>query len=178
MIINTLLFRLSFVRTMFHTCLAPSLIVSSFQAPQLPVDHLIPSQNHLPHHHSILNLSRVTPTPHKKRTSTQLHTHQPTTMFARRALSHLPTPTTARTFSTTPRASLARMQLIGRLAAQPELTPTSTGRDIVRYAIGTTHRTSRGEETSWFRVASFVDEGARRDLVLGLPKGYVVVFIT
>jgi len=93
-------------------------------------------------------------------------------MFARRTLSAFPS-TTSRTFSTSPRASLARMQLIGRLAAQPELTPTSTGRDIVRYAVGTTHRTSRGEETSWFRVASFVDEGARRDLILGLPKGYV-----
>jgi len=93
-------------------------------------------------------------------------------MFARRTFTQLPSSTTlTRTFSTTSPTQLARMQLIGRLAAQPELTPTSTGRDIVRYAIGTTHRTSRGEETSWFRVASFVDEGARRDLVLGLPKG-------
>jgi len=100
-------------------------------------------------------------------------------MFARTRLPSILKPiasstspaTTTRTFSTTRPVSLARMQLIGRLAATPELQPTSTGRDIVRYAIGTTHRTSRGEETSWFRVASFVDEGARRDLVLGLPKG-------
>lgn len=93
-------------------------------------------------------------------------------MFTTRLPSTLAHLTSRRTFSTTPRASLARMQLIGRLAATPELTPTSTGRDIVRYAIGTTHRsTSRGEETSWFRVASFAEEGARRDLVLGLPKG-------
>jgi len=28
-------------------------------------------------------------------------------------------------------------------------------------------------ETSWFRIASF-DEGARRDLLLGLPKGTLV----
>ncbi|CAD0087124.1 unnamed protein product [Aureobasidium vineae] len=42
----------------------------------------------------------------------------------------------ARAFSTSPAHSLARMQLIGRLADQPELTPTSTGREMVRYALG------------------------------------------
>lgn len=91
-------------------------------------------------------------------------------MFTTTSRRILPT-ITFRTFSTTRPSSLARMQLIGRLAATPELTPTSTGRDIIRYAIGTTHRSSRGEETSWFRVASFAEEGPRRDLVLGLPKG-------
>jgi hypothetical protein len=64
------------------------------------------------------------------------------------------------------------MQLIGRLAGTPELQPTSTGRDIIRYAVGTTHKTRNGDETSWFRVASFAEEGPRRDLLLGLPKGY------
>lgn len=75
-----------------------------------------------------------------------------------------------RTFSTTPARSLARMTLIGRLAAEPELTATSTGKDVLRYAVGTTHNTKDGPQTSWFRVASF-DEGPRRDFVAGLPKG-------
>jgi single-stranded DNA-binding protein len=79
----------------------------------------------------------------------------------------------ARAFSTSPAHSLARMQLIGRLADQPELTPTSTGREMVRYAIGVKAgpKSENGERpTSWFRVASFND-GPGRDLLLSLPKG-------
>ncbi|KAH0289222.1 ssDNA-binding protein [Aureobasidium namibiae CBS 147.97] len=79
----------------------------------------------------------------------------------------------ARAFSTSPAHSLARMQLIGRLADQPELTPTSTGREMVRYALGVKSgpKNENGERaTSWFRVASFTD-GPGRDLLLSLPKG-------
>jgi hypothetical protein len=93
-------------------------------------------------------------------------------MFTTRLPTSLLSSTTRRAFSTTRPACLARMQLIGRLAATPELQPTSTGRDIIRYAVGTTHKTRNGDETSWFRVASFAEEGPRRDLLLGLPKGY------
>ncbi|KAI4763140.1 putative ssDNA binding protein [Aureobasidium sp. EXF-3400] len=80
----------------------------------------------------------------------------------------------ARAFSTSPAHSLARMQLIGRLADQPELTPTSTGREMVRYALGVKGgpKNENGERaTSWFRVASFVNDGPGRDLLLSLPKG-------
>ncbi|KAI5249485.1 putative ssDNA binding protein [Aureobasidium subglaciale] len=82
----------------------------------------------------------------------------------------------ARAFSTSPAHSLARMQLIGRLADQPELTPTSTGRELVRYALGVKGgpKNENGErQTSWFRVASFA-EGPGRDLLLSLPKGTLV----
>ncbi|GAB7355265.1 hypothetical protein MBLNU459_g5811t1 [Dothideomycetes sp. NU459] len=79
----------------------------------------------------------------------------------------------ARAFSSSPAHSLARMQLIGRLADQPELTPTSTGREMVRYALGvsTGPKDENGQRsTSWFRVASFT-EGPGRDVLLNLPKG-------
>ncbi|CAD0042337.1 unnamed protein product [Aureobasidium pullulans] len=59
-----------------------------------------------------------------------------------------------RAFSTSPAHSLAKMQLIGRLADQPELTPTSTGREMVRYALGVKAgpKNENGErQTSWFR---------------------------
>ena len=65
------------------------------------------------------------------------------------------------------------MQIIGRLADTPELTPTSTGRDVTRFALGVSSgpRDENGERAvSWFRVASFV-EGPQRDLLLDLPKG-------
>ncbi|KAK4983182.1 ssDNA-binding protein, mitochondrial [Elasticomyces elasticus] len=66
------------------------------------------------------------------------------------------------------------MQLIGRLAAEPELTATATGKELVRYALGVSTGPKSGETgeraTSWFRVVSF-QEGPQRDLLVGLPKG-------
>ncbi|KAK3717256.1 ssDNA-binding protein, mitochondrial [Vermiconidia calcicola] len=65
------------------------------------------------------------------------------------------------------------MQIIGRLADQPEVSATSTGRDITRFALGVS--SGRPDENgnrpvSWFRVASFV-EGAQRDFLTSLQKG-------
>ncbi|KZF19153.1 nucleic acid-binding protein [Xylona heveae TC161] len=76
----------------------------------------------------------------------------------------------ARAFSTTPRNQLAKMTLIGRLAADPELTATSSGQEMVRYAIGTSYGPKDNRQTSWFRIASF-DDGPRRDYLLSLQKG-------
>lgn len=80
----------------------------------------------------------------------------------------------ARSFSTSAPRSLAKMQLIGRLADAPEIQATSTGRDIVRYALGVSYGSkdeSGNRPVSWFRVASFIDEGPQRDLLTNLPKG-------
>jgi hypothetical protein len=65
------------------------------------------------------------------------------------------------------------MQLIGRLADQPELVPTSTGREISRFALGVS--TGKQDEegnrpVSWFNIGSFV-EGPQREYLLSLPKG-------
>lgn len=79
----------------------------------------------------------------------------------------------SRAFSTTRPSQLARMQLIGRLADQPESISTSTGRDMVRYALGVSTGAkdeSGNRSTSWFRIASFA-EGPGKDLLLSLPKG-------
>lgn len=79
----------------------------------------------------------------------------------------------ARAFSTTTPRSLAKMQLIGRLADTPAVNPTSTGRDVIKYAVGvsTGSKDENGNRAvSWFRVASF-SEGAQKDLLLSLPKG-------
>ncbi|KAL1636783.1 ssDNA-binding protein, mitochondrial [Diplodia intermedia] len=76
-----------------------------------------------------------------------------------------------RAFSSTPRSPLAKMTIIGRLGAEPELhTAASTGREYVRYVLGTSTGPRDRNETSWFRVSCF-DEGARKDYLLNLPKG-------
>jgi len=81
--------------------------------------------------------------------------------------------TALRTFASTPAAALARMQLIGRLAAEPELLPTASGREVIRYAVGVEAGPKGAREVSWFKVASF-DEGPRREFVMGLQKGTLV----
>jgi hypothetical protein len=82
-------------------------------------------------------------------------------------------PRAIRAFSTSAPRPLAKMQLIGRLAAPAEATPTSTGREVIKYAIGVSQggKNENGERAvSWFRIASFA-EGAQKDLLLSLPKG-------
>jgi hypothetical protein len=81
----------------------------------------------------------------------------------------------ARTFTTTAQRPLAKMQLIGRLAAPAEEVATSTGRNLVRYALGvsTGPRDEDGNRgVSWFKIASFAD-GPQKELLLSLPKGSV-----
>ncbi|KAI9874557.1 MAG: ssDNA-binding protein, mitochondrial [Pleopsidium flavum] len=81
--------------------------------------------------------------------------------------------TAKRTFTTTPATRIAKMTIVGRLAAEPELTATSTGQEMVKYAVGTSYGPKDNKQTSWFRVASF-DEGPRRDYLLGLGKGTLI----
>ena len=78
---------------------------------------------------------------------------------------------TARTFSTTRPSHLARMTLVGRLGADPELAETGKGQ-VIKYVVGTSYGPKDNRQTSWFRVASFAPEGTpQRDLVMGLRKG-------
>lgn len=78
----------------------------------------------------------------------------------------------ARSFTTTTPRSVAKMSIIGNLADTPELHQTSSGRDIIRYAVASNSGPRDNRQTSWFRVVSFA-EGGRRDFMLSLPKGYV-----
>lgn len=83
--------------------------------------------------------------------------------------------TAYRAFSTTQRAELARLSVIGRLGTQPELAATSTGQPIVRYTVANSHGPRDNRQTSWFRIVAFLNEGPRRDYILNLPKGYVEI---
>ncbi|KAK0512878.1 hypothetical protein JMJ35_004895 [Cladonia borealis] len=79
-----------------------------------------------------------------------------------------------RPFSSTPPSHLARMTIVGRLADSPEIVATSSGQDVVRYALGTSHGPKDNRTTSWWKVACFAPEGGLRDMVLGLGKGSLV----
>ena len=63
-------------------------------------------------------------------------------------------PASARAFSSTPRASLARMTIVGRLGVQPEEVTLNNDRTLVRYVVGSSYGKGEDKKTSWFRVAS------------------------
>ena len=87
-------------------------------------------------------------------------------------------PIGGRKFSTsTARSSFAKMTIIGRLADTPELQATSTGQEILKYAVGTNSGPRDNQKTSWFRVTSFLPEGPQRDFIASLDKGYVALLI-
>lgn len=80
----------------------------------------------------------------------------------------------ARSFSTTSPRSIAKISIIGNLADTPELHQTSSGRELVRYAVASNTGPKENRQTSWFRVTSFT-EGPRKDFMLSIPKGCVIV---
>lgn len=79
---------------------------------------------------------------------------------------------TARSFTTSSPRSVARISIIGNLADTPEIQPTSSGREILKYAVASNSGPKDNRQTSWFRVTSFA-EGPRKDFLLTLPKGCV-----
>lgn len=81
-----------------------------------------------------------------------------------------PASSAARAFSTTSPRPLARITIIGNLADTPELHSTSTGREIIRYAVASNSGPRDNRKTSWFKVTSFA-EGPTRDYLMNLPKG-------
>ncbi|KAL2754641.1 hypothetical protein ACRALDRAFT_2048894 [Sodiomyces alcalophilus JCM 7366] len=82
--------------------------------------------------------------------------------------------TAARSFSTTSPRGVARITIIGNLADTPELQATSTGHEVLKYAVASNSGPRDNRQTSWFRVASFEGQGPRRDYLQSLPKGTLV----
>lgn len=68
---------------------------------------------------------------------------------------------------------MAKIHLIGRLAAEAELAATSDGTDMIRYSLATNSGSKENRKTSWWKIASFAGEGRGRDILLSLGKGSV-----
>ncbi len=80
----------------------------------------------------------------------------------------------ARAFSTTTARPTARITIVGNLADSPQLKPSSTGNEYIRYAVASSSGPADNRQTSWFNITSFEAEGPRRDYLLSLPKGCVL----
>lgn len=90
---------------------------------------------------------------------------------ARRTAHTLPSNLT-RTFTTTSPKHLARMTIVGRIGAEPEISETSSGSKVIRFVVGSNSGTRDNQITSWFRVANFVNpESKREDYFMGIGKG-------
>lgn len=76
----------------------------------------------------------------------------------------------ARAFSTTRPSQLARMTIVGRLGADAELHTGSSGKEFIRYVVGTDSGPRDNRTTSWFRVTSFAKD-AQKEYIMGLQKG-------
>ncbi|KAI0847928.1 nucleic acid-binding protein [Daldinia vernicosa] len=92
--------------------------------------------------------------------------------LARRATAAAPG--LARAFSASARRDIAKITLVGNLAGPPEVRATSTGNELIEYSVASNHGSKENRQTSWFRVAAFVEEGPRRDFLTNLPKGSTV----
>lgn len=80
---------------------------------------------------------------------------------------------TTRTFSASAPRDIAKLTLVGNLAATPEVKTTSKGKEVIEYAVASNEGQGDKRTTSWFRVSVFVEEGARRTFLTSLPKGCV-----
>ncbi|KAI1078329.1 nucleic acid-binding protein [Whalleya microplaca] len=79
-----------------------------------------------------------------------------------------------RAFSASARRDIARITVVGNLAATPEVRATSTGRDLIEYSVASNSGGKDNRTTSWFKVVSFAEEGPRREFITSLPKGATV----
>ncbi|KAI1757813.1 nucleic acid-binding protein [Xylaria castorea] len=79
-----------------------------------------------------------------------------------------------RAFSTSARRDIAKLTLVGNLAATPEVKATSTGRELIEYAVASNDGPRDNRHTSWFRVVTFTEAGPQRDYLTSLPKGSTV----
>lgn len=78
----------------------------------------------------------------------------------------------ARAFSSTPATrDVAKLTIVGRLIARPELVQTSTGSEIVKYTVATSSGPRDNQQSSFWNIALFGDESKQRDYILGLQKG-------
>ncbi|KAI5819960.1 hypothetical protein BZA77DRAFT_302689 [Pyronema omphalodes] len=79
-------------------------------------------------------------------------------MFSARAVASVK-PALSRAFSSTPRANVAKLTLLGRLGADPVTERIRDDTLMVKYVVG--DRVKEGSEfkTSWYRVTNFVSEG-------------------
>ncbi|KAK6542505.1 ssDNA-binding protein, mitochondrial [Orbilia ellipsospora] len=65
-------------------------------------------------------------------------------------------PAGARLFSsTTPRADMSRIQIIGRIGTEPEISQTSSGSSMIRYAVATTVGHGDNASTQWHKIVAF-----------------------
>ncbi|KAI9677431.1 MAG: hypothetical protein M1817_006385 [Caeruleum heppii] len=83
--------------------------------------------------------------------------------------------TPVRAFSCTPTPRIAKVTLIGNIAADAERVPTSSGQDMIKYSVASQAGTRDNPRTNFFNVVAFEDNEPRRDFLAGLTKGFLLI---
>ncbi|RDW74315.1 single-stranded DNA-binding protein [Aspergillus mulundensis] len=97
------------------------------------------------------------------------------TSSLRSALRAAPRAAPARSFSSSSARAGARMNITGRLGADPELVTSQAGVEYVKYLVGAnSFAPSANRTTSWFRVKAFVNDNSRDYLLNTVKKGTLV----
>lgn len=84
------------------------------------------------------------------------------------------TPTPFRSFSASAAREFARLTIVGRLGAKPELASTRAGTEYVKFNVASSTGSAENRKTSWFKISSFRQN---KDYLLGLEKGSVAIVL-
>ncbi|KAL4900181.1 hypothetical protein BDW74DRAFT_102761 [Aspergillus multicolor] len=79
----------------------------------------------------------------------------------------------ARSFSSSSARAAARMNITGRLGADPERVTSQSGNEYVRYTVASSSGSAANRTTSWFNIKALVNENAR-DYLTTIKKGSLV----
>ncbi|KAI5791409.1 hypothetical protein FPQ18DRAFT_390102 [Pyronema domesticum] len=79
-------------------------------------------------------------------------------MFSARAVTSVK-PALSRAFSSTPRANVAKLTLVGRLPVDPVAERLRNDTLMVKYVVGDRVKEGSDFKTTWYKVTNFVTEG-------------------
>lgn len=82
-----------------------------------------------------------------------------------------------RAFSTSPIVSdFAKIALLGRLAAEPEISTSSNGLELIRYVVGVSQ--GRDKPSTWYKVVEFSPDARSKEYLMSMQKGCAIAHLS
>lgn len=76
-----------------------------------------------------------------------------------------------RTFSSTAPAlnNFAKIAILGRLAAEPEISTSQNGVEMIRYAVGVS--SGKDKPTTWYKIVDFSPDDRSKEYLMSMQRG-------